>query len=88
MKSKIPGHGENGSNRDGSSVENAIVVNSVEEEYAWIQHHHTGFRLARQALRGVDDKMIDVLMLCNDENITHTIYFDITNFFNQRSEGT
>ena len=88
MKSKISGHGENSSNRDGSSVENAIVVNSVEEEYAWIQHHHAEFRLERQALRGVDDKMIDVLMLRNDENATRTVYFDITSFFNQRSEGT
>ncbi len=50
-----------GGNRDGTSVEKAIVVGSVEEEYAWMQRHCPGFQPGLQALQFVSSKPYDVL---------------------------
>ena len=66
---------------DGSSAAKAVVVGSVDEEYAWIQRHCPGFRFRMQALQEIEGKPYDVLTLRNAAGEERTVYFDISRFF-------
>jgi hypothetical protein len=67
--------------QDGSSPENAIVVGSVAEEYAWMQRHCAGFRPGMQSLQEIGGKPYDVLTWHNAKGEERTVYFDISGFF-------
>jgi hypothetical protein len=73
--------GRRGGDRDGSSVEKAVVVGSVAEEYAWMRRHCPGFRPREQRLQEIDGKAYDVLIWENDHGEERTVYFDISGFF-------
>ena len=67
--------------RDGSSPEQAIVVGSVGEEYAWMRKHCAGFQLEMQTLDEIDAKSYDVITLRSNQGEEKTVYFDISSFF-------
>ena len=66
---------------DGSSVENAIVVGSVGEEYGWIKTNCPGFQPQMQALKSINGKSYDVFTLRNGNGEERTVYFDISQFY-------
>ena len=70
----------NGGN-DGATPETAIIVQSVAEEYQWLQKHCPGFTMQRQALQDIDGKPYDVLTLLSASGAERTVYFDISPFF-------
>jgi hypothetical protein len=72
--------GQQGAERDGTSPEKAIVVQSVDEEYEWIQHHFPGFRVERQVLGEFNGKPFDILNCRNDQGEERTVFFDISAF--------
>lgn len=73
--------GRRGGDRDGSKPETAIVVNSVGEEYQWLQRNCPGFSFVSQALQQIDGKPYDVLKCRNARGDERSIYFDISRFF-------
>ena len=66
---------------DGSSAEQAVIVNSVGEEYQWMQRHFPGFTPAKQSLEEIAGKHYDVLTWHNDRGEKRTVYFDISGFY-------
>ena len=72
---------------DGSSVEQAVIVNGateqtgVDAEYAWIAQRYPGYRKDSQTLRGADGKHYDVLEFTTSSGEKKRVYFDITDFF-------
>lgn len=77
------GFGGRAEARDGSTPEKAIVVASVEAEYAWLQRHCPGFRFGMQALCEIGGKPYDVLTVKDAKGEERTVYFDISGFFGQ-----
>ncbi len=73
--------GRRGGVRDGSSPDNAIVVGSIGEEYAWMQRHCPGFQPGMQTLQEIKGKSYDVLTWHNEQSEERTVYFDISSFF-------
>lgn len=69
------------SDRDGSSPEKAVIVQSVGEEYAWMARHYPGFRPQMQALQDIEGRPYDVLTFANDRGDTCQVYFDISSFY-------
>lgn len=67
--------------RDGSSPEQAIVVQSIGEEYAWMQRHCPGFQPQSQALIEHNGKPYDALTWCSARGEERTVYFDISAFY-------
>jgi hypothetical protein len=67
--------------RDGSTPEKAIIVHSVEEEYAWIRNHCSGFLLTMQLLKKINWQPYDVLILHDENGRERTVYFDISSFY-------
>ncbi|MCU0445315.1 MAG: hypothetical protein MUE85_10390 [Microscillaceae bacterium] len=72
---------ENDASRDGSSAEKAIVVKSIEAEYAWIRKNYPNSRMRSQALVFVKKKPYDILKITTAEGEEKSIYFDISKFF-------
>jgi uncharacterized protein YceK len=67
--------------RDGSSIEKAVIVNSIREEYQWVQKHFPGARVTRQALIERRGKHYDELTFITPSGETRKVYFDINSFF-------
>jgi hypothetical protein len=67
--------------RDGMSFEKAIVVNSIKEEYQWIQSMYPGSSVQQQALVKNNGKPYDVLTFVTKDRETKKAYFDISKFF-------
>jgi hypothetical protein len=70
--------------RDGSSPQAAIAIDSVAGEYGWLQKHLPGFFLTRQALTQFDGRMFDVLTIRNDAGIERQIFFDVSSFYGRK----
>ena len=68
---------------DGSSEAQAVVVSSIFEEYAWVERHCPGFQRLMQALKIIDGKPYDVLILRNDQGEERTVFFDISQFYSK-----
>jgi len=68
---------------DGSSAEEAVIVQSVAEEYDWVRRNCPGFSLDQQALVEIEGKPYDVLELRNEAGEERTIYFDVSSFYGQ-----
>lgn len=66
---------------DGSSIEQAIVVQNIGEEYGWIRRHCAGFEPGDQSLEEICGRFYDVHQLRNAAGLEKTIYFDITTFY-------
>ena len=67
--------------RDGSSPETAVVVNSVGEEYEWIGRHLPGFQSVLQFVQEIDVRPYDVHRLQSDREEEREVYFDISGFY-------
>ncbi|WP_146185067.1 hypothetical protein [Flavobacterium pallidum] len=66
---------------DGSSYENAVVVKSVGEEYAFVKSKCTGCRVTSQALSNKDGKYYDVLYVSTADGKEVKYFFDINSFY-------
>ena len=71
---------------NGASIEDAIVISDcnntigVEQEYIEVQKRFGNYKLIKQSLLNVEEKMYDFLELeINGEKVD--LYFDITAFF-------
>ncbi|QOI97672.1 MAG: hypothetical protein HRU69_09280 [Flammeovirgaceae bacterium] len=67
--------------RDGSSIEKAVVVKSIREEYQWVQEHYPNSRVIGQALLKRGGKHYDELTFVTPSGDTKKAYFDINSFF-------
>jgi len=69
--------------RDGSSPENAVVVGSVAEEYAWLQRHFPGWDAPLPVFEEIDGRDYDVFCLrsLDDPQDELRIYFRISGMF-------
>lgn len=69
------------SDHDGSSVEKAIKVNSIAEEYQIAGKLCPGCKFNSQALISEKNKYYDVLEFTNPDGETVDYYFDINSFY-------
>lgn len=68
--------------KDGSSMEKAIKVSSVEEEYKIVREKCADCKMKRQALTfNGKNKPFDVLTLIKPNGEEVSYYFDISKFF-------
>lgn len=67
--------------RDGSSIEKAVVVKSIREEYEWVQKQYPNSRVTGQALIKRKGKHYDELTFVTSFGETKKAYFDINSFF-------
>ena len=72
---------ERSSSKDGSSVEEAIVVNNIDEEYEYVRKVCPECQFTMQALIFIKKKPYDVLSFKKDNGETVDYYFDISKFF-------
>jgi len=78
---------QSSSTRDGSSYENAIVIQEkhegpgVDAEYKWIREHYPGSKTLSQALTNKNGKPYDILTIQTADGTEKKVYFDISNFF-------
>lgn len=70
--------------RDGLTFEKAVIVNSIKEEYNWIERNYPGAKVERQALIRKNGKPYDVLTFMTTEGVTKETYFDISKFFGKK----
>ena len=68
----------------GSTVETAIVIDSVHDEYQWMKQHYPGYGPISQKLIDAHSHPYDVMTWSNDSGDRVTIYFDISSFFRKR----
>lgn len=67
--------------REGRSVEKAIVVGSIPEEYEYVRKVCIGCQLLEQSLIFEDGKPFDVLRLKQPNGEEISYYFDISKFY-------
>ena len=67
--------------RDGTSFETAIIVDSLDEEYAWLRTHYPGWKVERQTLVDQGEIPFDVMTMRNDQGAEVELYFDVSKFF-------
>jgi hypothetical protein len=75
---------------DGSSPERAVLVQSIAEEYLWLQKNCPGYQPRGQALHRIGGKPYDLLILHSPDGKERKVYFDISAFFGKpasTSEG-
>ncbi|HVU56436.1 MAG TPA: hypothetical protein VHD83_15330 [Puia sp.] len=76
-----------GSGQDGSSYENAIVIQEkhegagVDAEYKWVREHYPGSKSKGQGLTYKNGKPYDILTIQTADGTEKKVYFDISNFF-------
>jgi hypothetical protein len=68
---------------DGSSVQNAIKVKSVDEEYQIVRRLCPECKMNSQALISEGKKHYDVLYLTKPDGQIVSYYFDINSFYGQ-----
>jgi len=69
------------SERDGSSFEKAVIVNSITEEYEYAKKACQGCQLLGQSLNQHKGKPYDILRYKNAKGEEVAYYFDISKFF-------
>lgn len=67
--------------RDGSSFKKAIIVKSINEEYAYVKKDCINCTMLGQALVYNEKKPFDILRLKNADGKEVAYYFDISLFF-------
>jgi len=65
---------------DGSSMEKAIIVNNISEEYAYVRKVCPECKLKKQVLTSRDKKYYDLLYFTKDGKEV-VYYFDINSFY-------
>jgi hypothetical protein len=71
---------------NGLSMEQAIVVYSIEEEYDWLLAHYPGFRGIEQTMRYEKEKPFDVHKISLPDGREISVYFDISEFFDENTD--
>jgi len=72
---------------DGSSYEQAIIINETHEspgtaaEYSWLSVHYPHYRTAGQALAFNEKKPYDIISVITHDGKTLSVYFDISKFY-------
>ncbi len=69
------------SEHDGSSMEKAIKVTNIREEYEWVRAHYLNSQMMSQALLFNKKKPYDELTFKMTDGTTKKFYFDISSFF-------
>ncbi|MDP4964181.1 MAG: hypothetical protein NWQ55_03840 [Salibacteraceae bacterium] len=69
------------SNRDGSSFEKAIKVNSIGEEYDYVRKVCPSCKMQKQALVHNKKNPYDILYFKHPDGMEVQYYFDISSFF-------
>jgi len=67
--------------RDGSSFEKAIIVNSIPEEYQYVKKHCPDCKFVMQSLMQHKGKPYDVLEFEKPTGEAVSYYFDISKFY-------
>ena len=67
--------------KDGLSIENAIKVKSVDEEYNFIRKNCINCKLLEQYLTKINGKPYDVLKIKKEDGQEVLYYFDISSFY-------
>ncbi len=67
--------------RDGSSIEKAVKVSSIEKEYEFARKHCPDCQMKSQGLISKGSKHYDVLTLVTPGGEEVSYYFDITSFY-------
>jgi hypothetical protein len=65
----------------GATIETAIVVADVPEEYDYVEEHMPGWQFRQQALLPHGCRYYDVLTLEDATGARRDVYFDITDFY-------
>ena len=65
---------------DGLSFETALFVDSVEEEYEWLDIKFPGFQLIEQSVQHFKGRTFDVLDVELPAGSSAKVFFDITDF--------
>ena len=65
----------------GSSPQDAIPIESVSAEYAWLWEHLPGLSLVHQRLTEFEGRPLDALTVRAETGEEREIYFDISSFF-------
>jgi hypothetical protein len=72
---------------DGSSYEQAIIINETHEspgtadEYNWLQLHYPHYQNKGQALSFYQKKPYDIISIITHDDQKLSIYFDISKFY-------
>lgn len=69
------------SERDGTSIEKAVKVKSIREEYEWVGSRYPGSQRMSQALLFDKKKPYDELTFKMPDGTIKKFYFDISSFF-------
>ena len=69
------------SERDGSSIEKAVIAKNVSSEYEWIAKNYPNSQVLRQALISKGKKHYDKLTVKLADGSERDFYFDINSFF-------
>jgi len=70
--------------KDGLSIENAIKVKNIAEEYEYVKNHCQNCQLLGQALIEREGKFYDELRLKKTDEKEIAYYFDLSSFFGRR----
>ncbi len=71
-------------NQTGESPESALVVDTVEAEYRWINEHYPNARVLVQEVIQQSEKSYDVVTIRTEEEERKTFYFDISKFYRKK----
>ena len=67
--------------RDGSSLEKAIIVDNIGAEYEWLRKNCAGCKFVQQSLLQKKGKHYDMLTVELPNGAKKDYYFDINSFF-------
>ena len=71
---------------DGLSFETALSVDSVEEEYEWLEIKYPKYRLIEQSVQYHKGIPFDIIIIELKDTSHVSVYFDISEFFEKDSE--
>lgn len=71
----------NTNERDGTSFQQAIVVNSVREEYEWVRERYPEAQMRQQLLSKHGSRYYDILTFTMPDGTDKNFYFDIHKFY-------
>jgi len=66
---------------DGTSIETAIIIESIPAEYAYVRENYPGSSVMMQSLIFIDGIPYDVLRIKTEDGEVLDIYFNISSFF-------
>lgn len=81
IDTKISNQTINNTKNDGLSLETALKVQNVKEEYEYVRRHCNNCQILGQALLQHKGKPYDKLMLKNANGEEMSYYFDVSSFF-------